>query len=196
MSAKDDEIRIIAEPQMDPQVCSFHVDRQVYDGIVNCTSKEMAQGSPLLEALFEYDGIRQVMVSGGTITVAKNDDKDWEAPAKKVGLIIREKVQAGGELIASDIKAKVPSNDELREKVQDVIDKEINPGLASHGGGSDLIDVQGTTVFLTLSGGCQGCSSAKYTLKHGIEQLLKERVPEITEVVDVTDHTAGANPYY
>jgi Fe-S cluster biogenesis protein NfuA len=196
MSAKDDEIRIIAEPQMDANVCSFLVDRQVHDGIVNCTSREMAEGSPLLEALFEFKEIRQVMVSGATITVAKTGDDDWSTLGKKVGEIIREQIGSGKQLIAPDIKAKIPSNDELRAKVQAIIDKEINPGLASHGGGADLIDVQGTTIFMSLSGGCQGCASAKYTLKHGIEQILREKIPEITEVIDVTDHTAGATPYY
>jgi len=195
MSDKDD-IRIIAEPQMDPNVCSFHCDRPIYHEIVNCTNQDMAKGSPLLEALFNLDGISQVMVTGATITVAKTGKEDWSDLAKKVGGAIREAVQAGGTLIDPAIKDKTITNDELRAKVQQVIDDELNPGLASHGGGVDLIDVQGTTIFVSLSGGCQGCASAKYTLKHGIEQILKDRVPEITGVVDVTDHTAGANPYY
>lgn len=195
MSSKDD-VRIIAEPQMDPNVCSFHVDREIYDGIINCRTREMAQGSPLLEGLFDLKGVSQVMVTGATVTVAKTDKGDWNGLAKDVGAKIREKIKAGGPLISPDIKTKVPSNDELRAKVQEVIDEQLNPGLASHGGSVDLIDVQGTAIFVSLSGGCQGCASAKYTLKHGIEQILRDRIPEITEVVDVTDHTAGASPYY
>ena len=181
---------------MDDNVCSFHVDREIHDGIVNCTSKEMAEGSLLLEGIFALDEVRQVMVAGATITVAKSGKGDWSELGKKVGTVIREKIKAGGQLIATDIKAKVPSNEELRAKVQEVLDEEINPGLASHGGGADLIDVQGTTLFLALSGGCQGCASAKYTLKNGIEQILRDRVPEVTEVVDVTDHASGDSPYY
>jgi Fe-S cluster biogenesis protein NfuA len=196
MSATNDEIRIIAEPQMDARVCNFHVDRPLYDGIVNCNSREMAQGSPLLEALFELEGIRQVMVTGSTVTVARVKDDEWNELARRIGAIIREKVKSGGELISPEIKAKIPTNEELRAEVQEVIDEELNPGLASHGGSVELIDVQGTTIFVTLSGGCQGCASAKYTLKHGIEQIIRDRVPSVTEVVDVTDHTAGANPYY
>ena len=136
------------------------------------------------------------MVTGATITVAQAGNKDWPDLAKKIGGAIRETIKAGGILIDPGIKDRTISNDELRDKVQKVIDDELNPGLASHGGGVDLIDVQGTTIFVSLSGGCQGCASAKYTLKHGIEQIIRERVPEVTGVVDVTDHTAGANPYY
>lgn len=196
MSANTDEIRIMAQPQMDPNVCRFIVDRVVHDGIVNCTSPEMAKDSALLEALFAIDGIREVMVSGGTVTVAKSTDDDWGNLGKKIGAVIRETLLAGGTLISPDFRKNLPPNDELREKVQKVFDSDINPGLAAHGGGVDLIDVQGTTIFVTLSGGCQGCASAVYTLKHGIEQILREKVPEVTEVVDVTDHSAGANPYY
>ena len=196
MATKDDEIKIVAEPQMDPKVCSFHVDRQVYNGVVNCAGRDMAKGSPLLEALFEFDEVRQVMVTGGTVTIAKANEKDWAPLAKKVGSIIREQIQSGKQLIDPDIKKNIPTNKKLRAQVQEVIDEELNPGLASHGGAVDLIDVQGTTVFVSLSGGCQGCASAKYTLKHGIEQILRDRIPEITDVVDVTDHSAGDNPYY
>jgi Fe-S cluster biogenesis protein NfuA len=196
MSAGKDEIRILAEPQMDPNVCSFHVDRPLSGEIVSCTSKDMAKGSPLLEAVFNIDGISQVMVTGFTVTVSKSGDDDWSTLGKKIGAAIRETIQSGQPLIAEDIRDRVPSNEALKKKVQAVIDEQINPGLASHGGGADLIDVQGTTVFLALSGGCQGCASAKYTLKHGIEQILREKAPEITGVVDVTDHAAGASPYY
>jgi Fe-S cluster biogenesis protein NfuA len=196
MPGKDEEITIMAEPQMDENVCAFHVDRPVYDGIVNCTDKETAKGSPLLEGLFEIKGISQVMVTGFSITVSKKVKDDWSELGQKVGAVIREKLTAGGKLIAEDIKTKTPTNDELKAKVQKVFDDEVNPGLGTHGGGVDLIDVQGTTIFVALSGGCQGCSSAKYTLKMGIEQILKERIPEISGVVDVTDHAAGANPYY
>ncbi len=196
MATKDNEIRIMAEPQMDPKVCSFHLDRQVYNGVVNCAGKEMAKGSPLLEALFDIDEVRQVMITGGTVTVAKANEEDWADMAKKVGTILREQVQSGKQLIDPDIKKNIPSNKELRAKVQEVIDEELNPGLASHGGGVDLIDVQGSTVFVSLSGGCQGCASAKTTMKHGIEQILRDRIPEITGIVDVTDHSSGDNPYY
>ncbi|MGH7389155.1 MAG: NifU family protein [Candidatus Rokuibacteriota bacterium] len=85
---------------------------------------------------------------------------------------------------------------ELRTKIQEVIDTMVNPAVAGHGGFVELIDVQDTKVYLAMGGGCQGCGAADITLKAGIERLLKEEVPEISEVLDTTDHAAGANPYY
>ena len=85
---------------------------------------------------------------------------------------------------------------ELRSKVQEVIDTMINPAVAGHGGYVELIDVQDSKVYLVMGGGCQGCGAADVTLKAGIERLLKEEIPEISEVLDTTDHAAGANPYY
>ena len=85
---------------------------------------------------------------------------------------------------------------ELKTKVQDLIETMINPAVAGHGGFVQLIDVQDNRVYLQMGGGCQGCGAADVTLKSGIERLIKEEIPEITEVLDTTDHAAGDNPYY
>ncbi len=84
----------------------------------------------------------------------------------------------------------------LAEQVQHVLEHEVNPAIASHGGGARLISVEEDTVYLELMGGCQGCGMATVTLKHGIERILTEAIPEITRVVDVTDHASGSDPYY
>ncbi len=84
----------------------------------------------------------------------------------------------------------------IAARVQQILDERINPGVASHGGSVSLIDVQDGRVFVQLGGGCQGCGMADVTLKQGIEAMLKEGVPEVTEVLDTTDHAAGSNPYY
>jgi Fe/S biogenesis protein NfuA len=87
-------------------------------------------------------------------------------------------------------------SDELRAKVQDVIDNMINPAVAGHGGFVELIDIQDNRVYLAMGGGCQGCGAAEITVKSGIERLIKEEVPEVVEVLDTTDHASGTNPYY
>ena len=87
-------------------------------------------------------------------------------------------------------------SEDLRTKVQDLIDNMINPAVAGHGGFVELIDVQDNRVYLQMGGGCQGCGAADITLKSGIERLLKEELPEIVEVLDTTDHASGSNPYY
>jgi Fe/S biogenesis protein NfuA len=98
--------------------------------------------------------------------------------------------------------ADVP--EELREslkgdtaqKLAEILDRHVNPSIAMHGGHADLVGVQDSAAYLRLSGGCQGCSMAAVTLRHGIERAVTELVPEITEVVDVTDHASGSDPYY
>ena len=77
-----------------------------------------------------------------------------------------------------------------------VIEQQVNPSIASHGGRATLIDVQDDRVYVELGGGCAGCSMASVTLKQGVEQLIRQAVPSIREVIDTTDHAAGTNPYY
>ena len=87
-------------------------------------------------------------------------------------------------------------SDPLAQRVQDVIDTVINPGVAAHSGNVSLEGVEGSVAFITFGGGCQGCGAADVTLKGGVERILKQHVPEITAVRDSTDHAAGANPFY
>ena len=84
----------------------------------------------------------------------------------------------------------------LLDRVQHVLDEKINPAVSGHGGRVSLIDLKEKTVYLQLEGGCQGCGMADVTLKQGIEVMIKESVPEIEEIYDVTDHANGKNPYY
>jgi len=84
----------------------------------------------------------------------------------------------------------------LAERVQQVLTEQVNPAIASHGGGAELISIDGTIAYLRLFGGCQGCGLAQVTLKQGIERIILESIPELSQVVDVTDHASGDNPYY
>lgn len=85
---------------------------------------------------------------------------------------------------------------DVAQRILQVLEHQINPSIASHGGRADLVAVEDDTVYLRLSGGCQGCGMASVTLGQGIEVAIKDNVPEIANVVDVTDHAQGANPYY
>jgi Fe/S biogenesis protein NfuA len=84
----------------------------------------------------------------------------------------------------------------LAERVATVLDHQINPAIASHGGFAELVGVEEDTVYLRLGGGCQGCGLAQVTLSQGIEVALKEAIPEVAQVIDVTDHSSGTDPYY
>lgn len=87
-------------------------------------------------------------------------------------------------------------DDPLAQRVQDVLDAQINPGIASHGGSVSIDRLEGDTLYLSMGGGCQGCASAQVTLRSGVEGMIRAAVPEIRRIVDVTDHEAGENPYY
>jgi len=89
-----------------------------------------------------------------------------------------------------------PPKGELAEKVKEVLQAQVNPAVASHGGEIVLVDVQGTEIYIEMGGGCQGCALSRMTLKQGVERMVRQAVPEITAVHDVTDHTSGENPFY
>jgi Fe/S biogenesis protein NfuA len=77
-----------------------------------------------------------------------------------------------------------------------VLDREVNPSIASHGGHAELAGIEGAIAYLRLGGGCQGCGMATVTLSQGIEVAITQAVSEIDRVVDVTDHASGTNPYF
>ena len=105
-------------------------------------------------------------------------------------------------LISSEFKVEAPvrkldtPEGRIAAKIQQVLDEEVNPSLATHGGGAVLIDFKDGIVFLELTGGCQGCSMAGATMKDGIETTIRQSVPEVQEVRDVTQHANGRNPFY
>jgi Fe/S biogenesis protein NfuA len=84
----------------------------------------------------------------------------------------------------------------IAEKVQQLLSEQINPSLASHGGFAELKGVEDDKVYVTMGGGCQGCAVSAMTLRDGIARSITESIPEVSEVVDLTDHDAGETPYY
>ncbi|MAP29686.1 MAG: Fe/S biogenesis protein NfuA [Pseudomonas sp.] len=106
----------------------------------------------------------------------------------------------GGQLTIKAPNAKVPMvNDDspLNDRINYLLQTEINPGLASHGGDVKLVDViEGGIAILQFGGGCQGCGMVDVTLKEGIEKTMVARIPEINGVRDATDHSVTENAYY
>ena len=84
----------------------------------------------------------------------------------------------------------------IEEQIQHVLDEEVNPMVASHGGVVSLLEVKDSSAYLEFGGGCQGCGMIDVTLKQGVEVMIKEQIPEIEAIYDVTDHAEGTNPYY
>ena len=104
--------------------------------------------------------------------------------------------RTGLPIVAEDYFASLPSEGDLKWAIRDLLEREINPAVAAHGGWVELIDVKRNNVFLRLGGGCQGCGAADVTLKQGIEKAIRSLAPAVGEILDTTDHAAGRNPYY
>ena len=190
------EISITGDPISDV-TCRFTVDRPVYpDKSFAFLSKEAAEDSPLAIRLFEIDGVTRVLISHNQITVNKSTSADWPVIGKSIGAAIRAHLSTDAPAVSDNAWEDVPSSEEIRERVQHVLDTEINPSVAQHGGIVRLIDVQNNQVFIQMGGGCQGCGQADVTLKFGIENTIRATVPGVGDILDVTDHAAGRNPFY
>jgi Fe/S biogenesis protein NfuA len=199
-SVSSDQILIKAEPSRDNEQCKFMVNRPLFEGHSWLFSNfEEAAGSPLAESVFSVDSVETLLIHDSTAVVTKTGAKglpDWEAFAKQVGGALRKTLEAGTDLVSKDIVAKIPSEQVVKEEIQKVIDTEVNPGVAGHGGKITLTAIAGNTVTILMGGGCQGCSAADLTLKQGIHGAFRKAVPYVGAIYDETDHAAGSNPYY
>jgi len=136
---------------------------------------------------FDLDGFR-VVVPTDSAALLDGATVDW----------VESMAGSGFKIDSPNLRpvgVEAPTGD-LADRVRHVIDTQINPSIAAHGGSVSLVDVRDTIVYLTMSGGCQGCGMASVTLSQGIRRILGEAIPEITDIQDVTNHGAGANPYY
>ena len=197
------EIRITAEP-VDNTRCKFVVSQPVYAGIRRFQSPDEAKGSPLAEAIFGIAGadITEVVVSSNIVTVSKQGPAPWTAVGRSIGAAIRNSIGAAEDAVApKPARQDAPDgedldDDVLYERVAQLFESRVNPMVARHGGSVELIDVQDRVVMLRMGGGCQGCGMADVTLRQGIEAMLHEHLPGVAGIVDVTDHSAGSNPYF
>ena len=194
----EEEIKITAHVDpATPNSCRFEVDRPVYtEGSAYFPSKEKAKDSPLAEELFKIEGVASTKISGNNVTVTTTEFEDWRTGAKKMAETIRAHLRSGKPVVSPDFRSKLISNIDLKNKVQEIFDLQVNPAVAGHGGFVELLDVKNNNIYVRMGGGCQGCGMADVTLRQGIETLVREKLPQIGEILDVTDHAAGGNPYY
>lgn len=160
-----------------------------------------ALNSPVAAKLFGFPWVEQVRVKPEGVQVFKQDWVEWTVLEEPLRGLLEEHfanyqtnsieenphLEVGGNNLDSGDDAAV---------IAQLIESEINPALSSHGGFVVLHGVKDNQVFLEMGGGCQGCAMSYMTLKEGIENAIKNAVPTITAVVDVTNHDAGANPFY
>lgn len=193
----DKEIVIIAEPTTNPAACKFNLDRPVYPGgSAYFGNREAAKVSPLAMKLFEIPEVENVLIAENQITVTKSGYDPWPAVGKQIGARLREFIRAGEPAVSENFSQSLPSESDIRKRVQHLLDMEINPAVGQHGGWVELIDVKKNSVYIRMGGGCQGCGAADVTLKQGIEKSIRTVIPQVGEILDTTDHAAGRNPYY
>jgi Fe-S cluster biogenesis protein NfuA len=192
-----DEIKIKAEvDRRDPSVCRFMLEHTLYIGTKTIGSKDEAQGSPLTEKLFEIEYVTQLQLIGHLLVVTRSGG-GWEEIVPQVKAVLTAYFISGLALTREEVEDRMMLiGRSTTEKIQYLLDRQISPGIADHGGFVNLVSIRDNIIYLRLGGGCQGCGAADFTLRQGIESILKQHVPEIVRVVDLTDHTAGLNPYY
>ncbi len=147
------------------------------------TEEEKVDGDETFDA-----GDFRIVVPAGSLELLDGATVDWVESMAGSGF----KVDSPN---LRPIGSEAPTGD-LADRVRHVIDTQVNPSIAAHGGSVSLVDVRDSVVYLKMSGGCQGCGMASVTLSQGIRRILGEAVPEITDIQDVTNHAAGTNPYY
>ncbi len=143
------------------------------------------------ELVYEVAPGLNVMVPADSLTQLTGATLDLPSNPMQGGLVIRNPNRPNP-LEGEDIDL----TGEPGEKLQQLLDRHINPSLASHGGYAELVKMDGTEAHILMGGGCQGCAMSAATLRQGIEVMIAEAIPEITQIVDVTDHDAGENPFF
>jgi len=193
----DPNIKITAEP-VDAQRCKFTLDRPVYAGGAAYFGDDQRTGdSPLARKLLAIPDVADVLISDNQVTIGKRtEDQDWLPVAQQVGVMIREHIQSGEPAVLDAHRKNLPPAKEIQKRVQGVLDSQINPAVATHGGYVELLDVKENNVYIRMGGGCHGCGMASVTLRQGIERSIREMIPEVGEILDTTDHASGRNPYY
>ena len=191
----DAEIRITGEPSRTGDRCAFTVDRPLFAGeSAHFADAASAAQSPLAAELLAIPGIESVLIADNTVTVSAASEVDW--PALGIGNVIRRHIRSGAPIVSDDYFRLLPAEGDLKWVIRDLLERQINPAVAAHGGYVELIDVRKNNVYLRLGGGCQGCGAADVTLKQGIEKAIRDLAPLVGEILDTTDHAAGRNPFY
>src|SRR5919199_472720 len=161
------------------------------DWTYNMSLKPLDQAGP--SDVVEHEDGLPVVVPARDAEALRGATIDWSDDLMHGGLTIdnpNTPSPAMGGRPPADLSGPVP------QRVVQVIEQQINPAIAMHGGSAELVAVEDSTAYVRLGGGCVGCGMATVTLSQGIEVAITENVPEIESVVDVTDHASGTNPYY
>jgi len=179
----------------DPDVTGFVLDAAVQPG--RSARFDGAGDAPLSRALFAVGGVTRVEVAGAMIWVQKAAAAEWSALKPALAAAIRAVLDQTDAPLGAETSAHASDPDAaLLHAVGELLERQVNPSVAAHGGRIAVERVEGGAVYLRMSGGCQGCAASSATLREGVERMLRAALPQIGAIVDVTDHAAGAKPFY
>jgi Fe/S biogenesis protein NfuA len=133
-----------------------------------------------------------LVIPAGSVELLRGATLDRQGDLATGGLVIHNRAPSP----AIGVPATADLSGDVAQRLIQVLEGQINPAIAAHGGSAELVAVEEDTAYLRLGGGCVGCGMVSVTLRQGIEVALREAVPVITRVIDVTDHASGTNPYY
>ncbi|QBF33956.1 DUF6522 family protein [Thalassococcus sp. S3] len=196
MSEEASRLRIRAQASArDPSVMGFILDAPLTGADAHFASNEDA---PLPRTLRGIAGVGTVEVSNATIWVRKTEGAAWPDLKPSIAAGIRAVLSSTPDPLGSTLQEQTDHDPDavLLSSVRDLLDRQVNPSVAAHGGHIEAEKVENGTVFLRMSGGCQGCAASAATLREGVERMLRAALPDLQEIVDVTDHEAGSTPYY
>lgn len=198
MSDAAPPLRIRAQPSpRDADTLRFLLDAPVEDGRGAVRFQAPGGDAPLACALFAIKGVRRVDVDGACIHVRKDAGVPWKVMKAPIAAAIRATLASAGRPLGEPPDETSGDQDaRLLAAVRELLERRINPSIASHGGQISAERVAGGAVYLCMSGGCQGCAASQLTLRGGVERVLRAALPELRDIVDVTDHGAGASPFY
>jgi Fe/S biogenesis protein NfuA len=173
------------------EISGAHEDIYTYDMYFQATS-DTAPG----DWIDNLDGLT-VVVPRQSIDQLRGAVLDLSPDSDGGGMVIRNPNRPPPARRSPAMTGPPPDlSGDVAQRLLQILEEQINPAIAAHGGRADLVAVEAETAYLRLSGGCAGCGMAAVTLSQGIEVAIRESVPEIVNIVDVTDHASGTNPYY
>ncbi|HEY2997136.1 MAG TPA: NifU family protein [Acidimicrobiales bacterium] len=188
-----DKILELRSQEDDPETLGLRIEVTGVQGVeytYDLTFDPLADADEAAGDLVEESGPLPVIIPGDSVDSLRGATLDLPSTGQQ-GLVLRNPNRP--DPLSG---AHLELTGSVEDKVRQLLDGQINPALAMHGGFAALDRVEGETVYVTMGGGCQGCAVSAMTLREGIARSIKEAIPEVVDVVDTTDHALGENPYY
>ncbi len=177
-------------PTPNPNSVKFSVNRDLIErGSLDFPDKDSATTSPLAASLFEIDGIIGVMVGTKFVSIVKEQDAGWENVLEPATDKIKTMIENGDKLVDETLIEAIPTGEEdsdVVKKIKSILDEEIRPAIAMDGGDCVFHSFEEGVLTLKLQGACSTCPASVMTLKMGIENRLKEDIPELEEVIQLS----------